>query len=372
MFRNYEYDTLTGRATFEIHDVDLSIVNAIRRIIQSEVQTVGFLGEPADESTIKVHSNNGPLHNEFISHRVGLIPIQFPEEEIHAYEDGSLRIELDVHHDKTGGMRNVTTHDFIAFRNDTQVPTKDLVKMFPVNHITKDPVLITKLRTGEHLHLTASAIKNAGKKHASFSPVSLCTFFYKQDDATAASLEKNDILSQERAYIKNEFGDPTVFVFSLESESGISPKYLIAESLEILMKKLDDARSNIINRVDEDSTENGQPASVSITKKDDVENTFEILFRNEDDTLGAFLQSLLHTDYVRRKMAIGDRSLMYAGYFCPHPLDPSMILRISFQQETTTSVKECEEFLKAAMQRMHTLLNEISNAWKVFMQNGQK
>jgi len=361
MFRNLKFDPIPCRTSFEIYDMDLSIVNAVRRIIQTDILTVGILGEPAEETTVMIDENNGPLHNEFLAHRVGLVPIHFPEEEVLAYEDGMLHVELDVTHDGSG-IREVTTHDFTVFLQDKQLPPKEAIKYFPADHVTKSAVLITKLRTGEKLKLKATAIKASGRKHAAFSPVSLCAFFYMQDEGAIAQLEAKgpaDILTKERTYMKNEFGDPSAYVFSVESENGMSASYLIAEGFQVLMSKLDAARTHFIQRSDEDET-----SLIRIAQYKETENTFDITFKNEDDTLGSFMQSLMHNDYVRRKLELNDKGLTYAGYYCPHPLDPTMVVRLSFTTETT--IKECEEFIKTALQKMHNHLNDISNEWKTF------
>ena len=62
---------------FDIHHLDVSLVNALRRVILSEVPTVGFRTEPHTESTVKIITNSSSLHNEYISHRFGMIPIGF-------------------------------------------------------------------------------------------------------------------------------------------------------------------------------------------------------------------------------------------------------------------------------------------------------
>jgi len=58
-------------------------------------------------------------------------------------------------------------------------------------------------------------IKSIAKNHASFSPVSLCAFYYKQDPSKAKAL--THVLEQERAYLKNKYGDPTDIHFMLET-----------------------------------------------------------------------------------------------------------------------------------------------------------
>lgn len=53
---------------FRLKNVSLAYANALRRIIISEVPTMAI-------EFVKLLENTSPLHDEFISHRLGLIPL---------------------------------------------------------------------------------------------------------------------------------------------------------------------------------------------------------------------------------------------------------------------------------------------------------
>ena len=60
---------------FNITDVDVSLVNALRRIILSEYPTVAFNTDDYLNSDLKVEENTSFLHNEMLLHRISLVPI---------------------------------------------------------------------------------------------------------------------------------------------------------------------------------------------------------------------------------------------------------------------------------------------------------
>ena len=64
---------------FDIKGCNSSLVNCLRRVIISEVKTCGFRTEEYEESDLKVVKNTSSLHNEFLLHRIGLIPINIKD-----------------------------------------------------------------------------------------------------------------------------------------------------------------------------------------------------------------------------------------------------------------------------------------------------
>ena len=374
-FQNYNYDEPSGCSSFEINNIDLAIINGIRRVILTDIPIPGIIGEKLenDDPSVDILINNGALHNEIIIHRIGLIPICLKEEEIDDYKDNSIHIELNVKNttNKTLDVRtsDITATRETATRNTTNITKEELATIFPANKISGDHILITRLRTGEHLHFKAKVVKRTGRDNASFNPVSLSNFSYIQDPKEAD--KKTNILDKERSYYKNKYGDAVRFKFDIESiNHNIGPKYLVSKSLDIIMNKLELLRREL----------NNEPAVAAATKVkiqqfQDIAGTYEFIIEDEDDTLGNIIQSYIHNHFIRENNKYKDKiSCTYIGYICPHPLKSLMILRISLEDASgaggaakdAISPKIFSAFLDDNCAIIAEELSKIKNDWVKF------
>jgi DNA-directed RNA polymerase subunit L len=334
----YNKNKATGRYEFDIENVDVAIVNSIRRVILADIPVLGFLGE--GHTSIEIIKNTGPLHNEIMYHRIGVIPLHFTEEELEEFVENEYVFNCSVKNTDVA-MLNVTTKDITGTRNLKPLTQKELVRIFPPNPITKDFILITRLRQGEELTFKATVVKLTAKDHASFSPVSMCAFFYKNDHSN-----HTEILDKERDYLKNEYGDPTDIHFMMETETSLTPNYIVTKAIEILIQKVIDI-----------------PKNSTIVKNDKIENTYDINIANEDDTLGNLFQSIIYTEFIRNNKR--EPKMNYVGYYAPHPLEKKIVIRISLD-------KKCEHegfevIVKDCCKIVEHQLREVKNSWMRFL-----
>lgn len=356
MFKNYSYDSnlATNKHSFEIHNIDVSIVNGIRRTILTDIPIPGIIGE--DSSTVEIIKNNGPLHNEILSHRIGLIPICLSEDDIENYENMSLVLELNVIN--TGHeMVNVTTGDIKGKRYDKELTPKELSIMFPKNPVSNSNILITRLRQNEQLHFKATVVVKKARYNSAFCPVSLSNFFYIQDPKVAN--EQENVLDKERSYYVNEYGEANAIQFEIESiNPSLSPKYLFNKAIDIIINKIENLISNI-------TSQNIGYNGVKVYQYNDIKNTYEFSIDHEDDTLGNIIQSLIHNKDVRNaKSKINEQHCSYIGYICPHPLKTELLIRITLENETNQ--KEFIKYLEYSCRDIIDMFSNIKTEWNKF------
>ena len=79
---------------FELGNIQTSMANGIRRTIISDIKTVGFRTEPYEASQVKVIVNDTPLHNQFVLHRISLIPIHIAKPDTFDVDDYLFSIDV--------------------------------------------------------------------------------------------------------------------------------------------------------------------------------------------------------------------------------------------------------------------------------------
>ena len=93
---------------FTLGNVNVSLANAIRRTILSDIPTLAFHTENNKENQCKIEINTSRMHNELIKHRLSCIPINMKELDI---LPNNYVLELDVKNDGENTII-VTTEDF--------------------------------------------------------------------------------------------------------------------------------------------------------------------------------------------------------------------------------------------------------------------
>jgi DNA-directed RNA polymerase subunit L len=263
----------------------------------------------------------------------------------------------------------VTSKDIIICdENGTEYSKEFHKKIFPADPVTKDHVLITKLKPNfnnnfEHIHVEFLARKGIAKMHARWSPISTCTFFNLHDDAKVktekkrledelskssnmtdkekrAALNKFDTLDMHRFFIENEFGEPCAFRFDVESECRLSPTEIFMEGISVLKEKVAGiAKKAVFEPIDEAS------------------NLYAINVSEEDHTIGNLFQVTIFNEYVRHNKIVD-----FVGYFQPHPLENNIVFKIRFFDDATPV--QFKGFLEDVADVATKELDRVIKSWK--------
>lgn len=180
---------------FILSETDVSMANTLRRIMIAEVPTLAI-------DLVEFHDNSTVLNDEYIAHRLGLIPIRYQAQnslkggdcngaflshrECVCYERCprcSVEFELEMDYDKENAKRpegerdmpiTVTSRDLLS--NNPQVMPAHFLNEEEADESHDEGISIVKMGPGQKLKLKAVARMGISKEHAKWCPVAVATY----------------------------------------------------------------------------------------------------------------------------------------------------------------------------------------------------
>ena len=351
--------TANGYLTFNLSGVDVSVANAIRRIILSEIETVVFRTAPYARSLAKIKTNTTRLNNELIKQRLSCIPIHGIN--IENIKTGEYHLKINKTNTSTE-VDYITTEDFEIVKGDgTAMSKQEIGTVFPPNPITKSLIDLVRLRPkignveGDSLILTCKLDIGSAKEDSSFNVASTCSYINTPDadkarDAWIEEKRKHlDESDKELAFIKRDWDflnskrhfTPKSFDFIIQSVGQYTNKELIEKSCDVMLLKLTEFQKHV--------NEKNQTKVIIRVADTTIDNAFDVLMYGEGYTLGKVIEWLLFESYYDME------SITYCGFVKPHPHDDMCKIRLGINPTIE------------GIETVYTMLNEVvGEALKIF------
>jgi DNA-directed RNA polymerase subunit L len=337
--------------SFTLSGVNVSIANAIRRIILSEIPAIVFRTTPNEKNKCNIIANTSRLNNEIIKQRLSCIPIHIKD--IQEFPLKNYILEVNVENN-TDTVMFVTTEDFIIKDLVTGKPLANdkIREIFPADDITGYFIDFVRLRPriseeipGEKIHLTCEFDIGSAKEDGMFNIVSTCSYgntgdsaaqdaelarkiqTWKDEGKTQKDVDfesKNwKLLEAKRIFKKDSFD------FTIETIGIYTNHEIVNMACRILIGKLGELDSLI--EKDELEIKNSENT---------MSNSFDIILENEDYTIGKVLEYFLYTKFYETNV------LTFCGFKKMHPHDNYSIIRLAYREAVEKSnikghLKEC-------------------------------
>jgi DNA-directed RNA polymerase alpha subunit len=299
-------NTLTFNLDNSSKNIKISLANAIRRTIISDIYTYAI-----DDKTIIFHENNSVLNNEFLKHRLTLIPIK---------SDLDIDYENLVITCKKNNDNELTENIYVS-----DFECKDINKNTIIDNILIFPypkILFAKIKNGQYISFECKLTRNNSEHGGSiFCPVSTCIYTFKIDEKKSNEIlenleedKKKIFLTQEiqRVYEKNEIGDPNSYEFVIESIGFYECDKIIDMGINSLIDKLNIIKNEI---------KNNNSKKINLIQKNN--EFYSFLIDHENETIGNLLSTYLSYD----------KEVFYCGYIIEHPLKNNIILKIKLNND---------------------------------------
>jgi len=327
---------------FTISDIHVSLANALRRTVLSEIETLVFYTENYQDNKCTIQKNTSRLHNEIIKHRLSCIPI---------YSENAELVDkyiLEVNKkNETNSTIFVTTEDFRIKNKETgnYVTEKEVREIFPPNPITGTYIDFVRLRPrigdtieGEEIQLTCEFSFSTAKVNSMFNVVSKCTYGNTIDkdkiDVTLQALKQKwsqegmtpdevefqsknfMLLDAERQFIENSFD------FAIKTVGPIKNEKILKKACNILKKKFAEFSTSL------------KSDQIQILRSETtIEHCYDVTLENEDYTVGKVLEYILYEKYF-----IDEKIFSFCGFKKIHPHNNDSFLRIAYNDNIEKSM----------------------------------
>jgi DNA-directed RNA polymerase alpha subunit len=367
---------------FTLSGIDKCFANALRRTILTDIPTIVIRTENTQVNQCTIKKNTSRLHNEIILQRISCIPI-------HVFDPDFIdkhHLEIDVTNDSDEQtIRMVTTKDIKIkdTNSNLYLSEEETKKIFPPNEITGQYIDIVRLRPkigntipGEQISLYAKFSVGTARIDSMFNVVSICSYGFTIDKQRAdeawekvydrlktENKEKSEIdhiksdfwnLDAQRYYIKDSFD------FVIQSVGVYQNIDIVHKACSILCSKIDSFVSlldenNIPILESNDVMKHGYDSIIEST----IQNSYDIILENEDDTLGNMLSVMMYNTYFIGK----EKELTYCGFKKIHPHDTYGVLRIAYEKQPDRSLINIH--LKNVLKESKSIMSTIRNFMKL-------
>ena len=401
--------------TFEIkgnpdYGLDKSIINSIRRILLSRIPSVAFVTKRVGGDLI-VNKNNTSLHNEFLLHRISLIPLYIDPK---TFKKGLL-FHLKIQNN-SNQLKPITAKDFDIYKvkpsiyeecrktNDYSILSKismDNYDMSDIGKLTeeekenifrpfkykingteiKDYCLITELGATtskdniQEIDIYGSpTCSNSQDDNVCWQAVSCATYSFKEDEDLFVKVAKEKIMINniseenqqkfikelqqsegERYFHRDKQLQPFWYNFKVDSQSYYNSKELLINSCDILIELFSKVKLELKKSID--------PESKSLFKikklSEDNDLVYKLMMDGGDDTVGCVLQSHLSNKYIN-----DESSLALVGYKKVHPLEDKIIFTVAISTANPIIKMNNLQKINSIIDIFSTACDDVNNIYE--------
>ena len=349
---NVEFaDTDDDSIGFTLSGVNVSLANALRRTLLSNIPMVIFRTSPNIENKSVIHVNTSRLNNEIIKQRLSCIPIHIKNVEEFPLKNYLMEVHIE---NNTDNIMFITTEHFTIkdLVTGKELPKDKVREIFPPDDTTGYYIDFVRLRPrisdeipGEKLHLTCEFDIGSAKEDGMFNAVSTCSYGFSIDTALqeaqlAKKLQtwKDEGKTQEQLNFEAEnwkllegkrITKKDSFDFVLQSVGVYTNEELLNAACKIIIQQLGEL-DTIIEK-DELEIKNAEST---------LSNCFDVILENEDYTIGKILEYCLYSKFYDTNI------LTFCGFKKLHPHDTYSIIRLAYKEAIEKStikgnLKEC-------------------------------
>jgi DNA-directed RNA polymerase subunit L len=352
--------------TFKIINVDVAVVNSIRRVILTEIPALVFRGFPHYSNRINIKKNNTKFNNEYLKHRISCVPIHVPDEKDFEKFKNNYEIRVSVVNGENKTLY-VTTEDFKLFNKDTdkEIVDEHLFKPDPISN-SYIPICCLMPRISdtdepEELTMTIDFDIGIAKEDACWNVVSKCMFVNIQDDekiereVKRLQLKEEDekdfrLLDAQRIFIPNQY------LMSVETVGVFENEYIVIKSCEYIKFRLAELGAFLYKEggLSEPSFIKDKYGLFEDTTTASTEQMYYLRIENDDYTIGKLIEKYLYYMY---------EEIYYVSFKKDHPHDTHCF--VHFAYKTKVEVGKIIDDLNRVIAELTRIYDKIEQSFRI-------
>lgn len=300
--------------------IKVCLVNSLRRIILTDVPIISI-----SELKTQFTKNSSMLNNAYLSHRMGLVSILNTPLIKANFEN--IIINLNKKND-SDDMITYYLRDF-EVKLDDKIIENDKVFKFP-------DTPIGRIKHGQTVIMNTKLVESSNRKlGAAFCPVGTCVYYFNYDK----NMESDD---KERFYKKDEFGNPLIYNFSIESSGQLEPNEVFSLGIDTLINKLNDIKRDLVDK---------NRIKVIFSKSPTIMKAVDLKIFGENDTIGNLL--VKYISFIEK--------VDFIAYDIVHPLVNDIIVRIAYKENNHD---EISDLIVKTIDYLMNFLNNLKEEWE--------
>ena len=391
------------------YGLDKTIVNGMRRTLLASLPAVAFSTAGSNPDLI-METNNTSLHNEYLLHRVAMIPLYINSKEWKK----QLLFKLHVKND-SNMLRSITAKDFEIYKikpdilekceqdddysmlNEVKIDNYDMNNKLPDEEKERifrpfkidsfiEYCLITELPSNQskenipEIELYGSPSVSTCNVDVRWQPVSCATYSFKSDEELFVKIAKEKMLVHkipnekkdefikelhiaegERYFHRDINQNPYWYNFRIDSQNYFPPNRsdkgdgLLVQACNLLIKTFDGLKDEFENILKPDT----ESIMEFMKLKEDNELVYKIVMIGGDDTIGSVLQS-----HISNKLINEESILSLCGYKKLHPLEEVITFTVSLNTKNNIIKMDNIQKKNAIVQEMIKGCIEVSSIYQ--------
>lgn len=339
---------LENHLEFDFKDIELSLVNGLRRIILTQIPSLVIRGFPHNENLIDITKNNTKYNNEYLKHRLSCIPILVSKQSQFKKIINDFVLKVNLKNDTNDKMTLTTEHIKLYNHAGKAVTYKGKLFLEPPIPICYLYPRISQSDPYEEFSATIKLSIGTAKEDSCWNMVSKCLFFNKEDsdenDKLLESMppehqEDFKLLEAQRNYLPNEY------TFVIESVGVYNNKEILTMACSILIENLElfvQHMSEVNIKAYVPNIPLDGPYHIYKKKLADNDILYIIKLEHDDYTYGKLIEKYIYKKYASL--------FKFIAFKKEHPHDKHSLVQMVFLE------KDSDDILK---QKLLEIFNDI-------------